>query len=429
MTQSRPAGLRPILTTLVGILALAVFLVAATAASAQGSPLFRRGHLPVIGEIKLEKKKGGRVEILAPVTYTRALSGHATGLESAEVTLHIARQVKHRRAVGMTLKRTHHHLLLGTGTVIDHFRLDRRTSHRLLSRGRKERGRLVRVDVRHRIKQQRRGRPLHEKDASMTMASSHRARAQGEDAFLTVRNDTSEPIETVSEPILCMYTDGEEGSNLQAFTTAAGEPLQPGGTIEAAVEGSANLLDSAEYQGGTGQGAGHLFDWKGLGTDLILDAIDVDLTPLFAGWDLAEHCDAQASTFMLVAGNETGEAASSEAWVLTSETCSHGCVQTHLPTAAEALNVQGVGEEQNNPGEWAEESTKILKALVGGWREPPAGGKVVQDQGLHWSRQELPEAEEEVEFETFEGPEPGTVSRRAWELSIHPGSSPGGYSG
>jgi hypothetical protein len=417
------------LPTLVGIVALLVSLTVVSAASAQGSAHFRRGHLPAIGEIKLEKKKGGRLEVLAPVTYTRALSGRSTGLESAEVTLHIARQVKHRRAIGITLTRTHHHLLLGTGTVIDHFRLDRRTSHWLLSRDRKERGRLVRVDVRHRIKQRRHAGPLHEKDASLTMASSHRARPQGEDAFLTVRNDTAEPIETVSEPILCMYTDGEDGSNLQAFTTREGAPIQPGGTIEAVVEGSADIFDSAEYQGGTGEGAGHWFDWTGIGADLIANAVDVDLTPLFLGWDLAKHCDAQASTFMLVAGDEMGEAASSEAWVLTSETCSHGCVRTHLPTAAEALHVQGVGEEQINPGEWAEESTKILKALVGGWREPPAGGKVVQDQGLHWSRQELPEAEEEVEYWTYEGYGSETISRRAWELSIHQGSSPSGYSG
>jgi hypothetical protein len=429
MTRPRPAPARPTLVALVGAVALLVCLTIVSAASAQGSSHFRRGHLPAIGEIKLAKQKGDRVEIVAPVTYTQALSGHPTGLESAEVTLHIARQVKHRRAVGITLTRTHHHLLLGTGTVIDHFRLDRRASRWLLSRGRKERGRLVRVDVRHRIKQRRGARPLHEKDASLTMASSHRARAQGEDAFLTVRNDTAEPVETVSEPILCMYTNGEGGSNLQAFTTPESAPLQPGGTIEAAVEGSASLLDEAEYQGGTGEGAGHWFDWTGVGADLIANAFDYELTPLFLGWDLARHCDAQASTFMLVAGNQTGEAASSEVWVLTSETCRHGCVDTHLPTAAEALNVQGVGEEGINPGVWAEESTQILKALVGGWREPPAGGKVVQDQGLHWSRQELPEAEEEVEYWTYEGYGTETISRRAWDLSIHPGSSPAGYSG
>jgi hypothetical protein len=429
MTRPRPAPVRPTLVALVGALALLASLAVVSAASAQGPSHFRRGHLPAIGEIKLAKERGGRAEIVVPVTYTRALSGRAAGLESAEVTLHIARRLRQRSAVGETLSRTHRHLLLGTGTVIDHFRLDRRASHWLLSRPRKERGRLVRVDVRHRIKQRRGARPLHEKDASLTMASSHRARAQGEDAFLTVRNDTSAPVETASEPILCMYTNGEDGSNLQAFTTMEGAPLQPGGTIEAAVEGSANILDSAEYQGGTGKGAGHLFDWKGTGADLILQTIDIDLTPIFVGWDLAKHCDAQASTFMLVAGNESSGAASSEAWVLTSETCSRGCVDTHLPTAAEALDVQGVGEEQINPGVWAEESTTILKALVGGWREPPAGGKVVQDQGLHWSRQELPEAEEEVEYFTYEGWGTETVDRRAWELSIHEGSSPAGYSG
>jgi hypothetical protein len=77
-----------------------------SAASAKGSPHFRRGHLPAIGEIKLVKEKGGLAEITVPVHYTQALSGNPTGLETAEVSLHIARKVKARRAVGATLTRT-----------------------------------------------------------------------------------------------------------------------------------------------------------------------------------------------------------------------------------------------------------------------------------------------------------------------------------
>lgn len=299
----------------------------------------------------------------------------------------------------------------------------------LLSLSRKERGRLVRADVRHRIKERRGGRALHEKASSLTMNSSHQAHPAGESAVLTVRNDTAEPIQTASEPILCMYTNGEFGSNLQAFTTAEGRPIQPGGTIEAVVEGSASIFDEAEYQGGTSKGASHWFDWEGIAVDVIANALEIEITPILLGLDLAEHCDAQASTFMLIAGNQSGAAASSEAWVLTSETCRIGCVHTHLPTAAEALNVQGVGEEEINPGVWAENSTKILKGLVGGWRQPPVGGKAVQDQGLHWSRQELPEVFEEWVEPDGEGFETVEVNRRAWELSVHEGSSPAGYSG
>jgi hypothetical protein len=313
--------------------------------------------------------------------------------------------------------------------VVEHFRLDRTASRGLLAAPRKQRGRLVRIDVRHRIKPKRDARPLYEKDASLTMASSHQAHPAGEDAFLTVRNDTAEPLKTVGEPVLCFYTNGEFGSNLQAFTTQPGQPLQPGGSIEARVEGSASILDSAEYQLGTGEGASHWFDWAGIGVDIIANAAEIELTPILLGWDLASHCDAQASTFMLMAADEAGERASSESWVLTGETCKYGCVNTHLPTANEALGVQGVGEENDNPGIWAEDSTKVLKGLVGGWWEPPVGGKIVQDQGLHWVRQELPEAEIEEEF--FDGEAWGTetVSLRAWELSIHEGSSAAGFSG
>jgi len=423
MTRPRPVASRLSLPALVGIVALLVSLAVVGSAAAKGSPHFKRGHLPSIGEIKLLKKNGGRAVITVPVAYTQALSGSPAGLESAEVTLHIARKLKRRHAVGVTLTRVHRHHISGTGVVVDRFRLDGQTSDWLLGRDGKERGRLVRVDVRHRIKPLRGDRPIREKDASLTMASSHQARPQGETAILTLRNDTSESVKAASEPILCMYTNGEEGSNLQAFTTPEGQLLQPGGTIEAEVQASGDIFDSAEYQGGTGESAGHWFDWGGIAVDVVANALDVELTPVFLGLDLAEHCDAQASTFMMIAANQGGQQASSEAWVLTSETCRHGCVDTNLPTASEALNVQGVGEEQINPGVWAHNSTEVLKGLVGGWREPPVGGKVVQDQGLHWSRHELPEVEEEHLWGLYD------TSTRAFELSVHEGSSPAGYSG
>jgi hypothetical protein len=426
ITPSRPRRLGVVV---VAVLLVLLALVATASAAVEGSPRFHRGHLPAIGEIKLTKAKNGHAVVTVPVTYTQALSGDPVGLESSEVTLYVARKLKHGHAAGKVAKRVHVHSVVGGGTVVDHFRLDRKTSGRLFGAPRKQRGKLVRVDVRHRIRPKPGARPLHEKDASMTMASSHQAHPAGEDAFLTVRNDTSEPLQTVGEPVLCFYTNGEFGSNLQAFTTQTGRPLQPGGTIEARVEGSASIFDEAEYQLDTGEGANHWFDWEGIAVDVIANAAEIELTPILLGWDLASHCDAQASTFMLVAASESGERASSEAWVLTSETCKYGCVHTHLPTASEALGVQGVGDEENDPGVWAEDSTKVLKGLVGGWWQPPVGGKIVQDQGLHWVRQELPEAE--IEEEVFDGEFWGTetVSLRAWELSIHEGSSPAGFSG
>lgn len=429
MTHHRLVPSRPALCALAGISLLLALLALAGAASAK-RPHLRSGHLPAIGAIELIETKGGRATITVPVAYTQALSGRpAAGLESAEVTLRIGRVVKRRRAVGVKLTRTHRHRISGTGTILDRFRLGRQVSQWLLSRPRKDRGRLVRVDVRHRIKERRNEPPLHEKAASLDMASSHQARPQGEAAALTVRNATAQPIRLASEPILCMYTNGEGGSNLQAFTTPAGEPILPGGTIEAKVEGSANALVTAAYQGGTGEGAGNWFDWEGIALDAITNAFDVELTPVFLGLDLAEHCDAQASTFMLVAANQSGRAATSGSWVLTDETCRMGCVDNHMPSAAEALEVQGVGEEQVNQGVWAHDSTEVLKALVGGWRDPPAGGKIVQDQGLHWTRQERAEVEEEEWWFVGEEAIQVPVKRRAWELSIQEGSSPAGYSG
>jgi hypothetical protein len=411
------------------IAVLLALLAIAGAASAKSAPRFHRGHLPAIGEIKLVKTKGGRAEVAVPVTYTQALSGHPVGLESAEVTLYVADRLQGRRAVGGKFRRIHHHAIRGSGTVVDHFRLDRKTSRWLLGRPKKERGGLVRIDVRHRIKPHRGARPLYEKDASTTMASSHRARAQGETEFLVVKNDTAVPIKTASEPDLCMYTNGENGSNLQAFTTATNRPMAPGSTVEALVQGSANLFDSAKYEAGSGKGAGEWFDWEGAAADLVLDAFEIEATPIFAAIDLAEHCTTNASIFQILAATESGEAASMESWVVTSETCSRGCVSVNLPTAFEALGVQNWNGGGEGPGEWAENSTKVLEGFVGAWRGTPNAGKIVQDQGLHWGRQRLPDQTEEITVFDGEAFEAEEVSHVAWELSIHEGSSPAGFSG
>lgn len=429
MTRPRRFASRP---TLLGAVVIAVplaLLAIAGVASAKGAPRFHRGHLPAIGEIKLVKAKGGRAEVTVPVTYTQALSGHPDGLESSEVTLYVADGLKGGRAVGDKFRRIHRHAILGSGTVIDHFRLDRETSRWLLGRPRKERGRLVRVDVRHRIKPHHGSRPLYEKDASMTMASSHQARAQGETEFLVVKNDTGVPIKTASEPDLCVYTNGEFGSNLQAFTTVTGRPMPPGSTVEALVQGSANILDSAKYEAGSGKGAGEWLDWQGVAADLILDAFEIEASPIFAAIDFAEHCTTNASIFQILAATESGEAASMESWLVTSETCSRECVHVNLPTAFEALGAQHWNGEGIGPGEWAENSTDVLEGLVGAWRGTPNGGKIVQDQGLRWERQRLPDQTEEVTVFDGEAFEAEEVSHLAWELSIHEGSSPAGFSG
>jgi hypothetical protein len=411
------------------IAALLAVLVISSAASAVSAPRFHRGHLPSIGEIKLVKAKGGRAEITVPVTYTQALSGHPVGLEASEVTLYVAEGLKGGHAVGGKFRRIHRHAILGSGTVVDHFRLDRKTSHWLLGRPKKQRGQLVRVDVRHRIKPDRGSRPLHEKDASMTMASSHQARAQGETEFLVVRNDTGVPIKTASEPDLCMYTNGEFGSNLQAFTTATGRPMAPGSTVEALVQGSASILDSAKYEAGSDRGAGEWLDWEGVAADLILDAFEIEASPIFAALDFAEHCTTNASIFQILAATEAGEAASLQSWLVTSETCSRECVSVNLPTAFEALGVQHWNGGGIGPGEWAENSTGVLEGLVGAWSGTPNAGKIVQDQGLRWERQRLPEQVEEVTVFDGEAFEAEEVSHLAWELSIHEGSSAAGFSG
>ena len=409
--------------------ALLVLLAIAGTASAKGSPRFHRGHLPAIGEIELAKAKGGHAEVSVPITYTQALSGHPKGLESSEVTLFVAAGLKDGRAVGGKFRRIHRHTILGSGTIVDRFRLDPRTSRWLLGRPKNERGRLVRVDVRHRIRPDRGSRPLHEKDASLTMASSHQARPQGETEFLVMRNDTDVPIKTASEPDLCMYTNGEFGSNLQAFTTVPGRPLPPGGTVEALVQGSANILDSAKYEAGAGKGAGEWLDWEGVAADLVLDAFEIEASPIFAAIDFAEHCTTNASIFQILAATESGEAASMQSWLVTSETCRRGCVSVNLPTAFEALGAQNWNGGGEGPGEWAENSTAVLEGLVGGWAGTPHGGKIVQDQGLHWQRQQLPEQTEEVTGADGEGFYSEEVSHLAWELSIHEGSSPAGFSG
>ena len=430
MTTPRLVHSRPMLRGAAILAVLLILLAIAGAASAKAAPRFHRGHLPAIGEIELVKTKGGRAEVTVPVTYTQALTpGHPAGLESSEVTLAIAHKIKASQATGVTFRRIHRHAILGTGTVLDRFRLDRKTSHWLLGRPRKERGRLVRVDVRHRIKEHRGAPPLHEKDASVTMASSHQALPQGESAFLLVRNDTDEAIKTAAEPDLCMYSEGEFRSNVQMLTTQPGKPLRPNGTLEAAVEGDGSILDRAVYEAGKGSGAGGWFDWTGAAVSVVLEAAEFELAPFIDAIDIADHCESQASIFQIFAANESGEASSMQAWVVTSETCSRGCVDTNLPTAWEALGVQHLGPSELGPGEWAENSTDVLQGLVGGWREPSAGAKVVQDQGLHWTRAQLPDEHETWVEPDGEGFNEEEETRRAWELSIHEGSSPAGFSG
>jgi hypothetical protein len=143
--------------------------------------------------------------------------------------------------------------------------------------------------------------------------------------------------------------------------------------------------------------------------------------PFIDAIELSDHCESQASTFQIVAANESGEASSLESWVVAGETCSRGCVHTNLPTAYEALGVQNYGGGGYGPGEWAENSTDVLEALAGGWRG--VGAKVVQDRGLHWSRQELPEVEEEHFWGLY------STSTKAFEVAVHEGSSPAGFSG
>lgn len=432
---ARPVGLALALAT-----ALIALAAGTSLAAAKGPPGFHRGHLPAIGQIKLGKTRHGLAEITVPVTYTKAISSRGVGLESSEVTLRVGRRLLRGSALGETAVRTHRHHLAGTGTVVDRFVLGRKASRTLLGTGRKMRGRLVRVDVKHRIRERRGGKVMHEKDSSMTMAASHRARPQGESGQFTLRNDTSGRIYTQATPILCMYTDGEQGSNLQAFTSGEGRPIWPGGTIEARIEDDASLIDTAHYQGPRGESAGAYVDWLGLAAEGIANQLDIELTPFSLLIDMTTNCFGSASSFQLVAANkvlvgetEGGEqvyestAASSEAWVLTSQECSHGCPTGNLITAFDALDYQGIGEEQVNPGIWSHESTKILEALAGGWRDPSVGAKMVQDNGLHWEWQRLEDVV--VHGEEFGGGEEFEYDEKAWELSVHEGSSAAGFSG
>ncbi|HEX3734585.1 MAG TPA: hypothetical protein VHU86_05455 [Solirubrobacterales bacterium] len=241
----------------------------------------------------------------------------------------------------------------------------------------------MRIDAQHLTKEHAGERPLHEKDASATMASSHRAHAQGASVELTLRNDTNGPINNVSMPIMCMYTDGEEESNLQWFSTE-GQPLFPGGTIEAEIEADGDIFDEAKYQGPTGASAGQYFDILGIDADVIASEFDIELTPFELLFDLVTHCDAMASTFSFVAADAQGGGGStSEAWVLTNETCRIDCPHSHFISAYYALAFQGLGEEQITPGIWSHKSTEVLEAFAGAYYGV-SSGKIVQDDGLHW---------------------------------------------
>jgi len=398
-------------TALLAVLALALLALAGPAGAKTSK--FQRGGLPSIGQITLKERDNGSTVVRVPVTYTKALPRGPAGLEMAAVTLVVYPRMKHGRSDGHPFaKYTREHFVKGDETFVDRFRLNRREAKRFFGLGRKARGKLLRVDVQHRIKD-RPGEPaLHEKDASMTLASSHRARPQGESGVLMLRNDTKTSLNTVSTPIMCMYTEGEEGSNLQWFTA---EDLAPGATVESFIEADGSIFDSSEYQGPTGASAGQYFDWLGIEIDLIAYAFDVELTPFMLALDLVTHCDAMASTFSFVAANAEGAGASSEAWVLTGETCRIDCPREHLISADYALDFQGLGEE-TNPGLWAHKSTEVLSALAGHWQglPEPEGGKVVQDNGLHFDWREW-ENEEEDEPE--------------WEVSVGEGSKPAGFSG
>jgi len=401
MSVSRPSRAVPF------ALLAAALAVGALAAPAQAKPgpKFHRGGLPSIGEISLAKTAGGRVEISVPVTYTKALSGGPSGLESSRVTLRVAAKARNGRQTGTAFERSRRHRIGESGTIVDRFTLGPQDSRWLLSKGRSLRGALVRIDVEHLIKARRGGPPLHEKDASMTMASSHRARAQGASGELTLRNETAEPIETIAKPTMCMYTDGEWGSNLEMFSTN-GEPIQPTGTIETEIEADGSVFSDAEWEGGTSP---FEFDVLGAAVDVIGTELGVELGPLVALVDLATHCDSMASTFMVVAAGPAGKTASSEAWVLTDETCRFGCPHQHLISAYEALGFQSPGEE-NGSEIWASASTEVLERLVG-YYNPAASirGRIVQDVGLDFEWDEL--------------------SSDEWEISVGEGSKPAGFSG
>jgi hypothetical protein len=404
MPSSKPfrPSCRAALAAALAALALAAFAAPTGAAAA---PQFHRGGLPAIGGVTLRETPSGRVAISAPVTYRQALSGSPRGLETSRVTVHIAAKLKRGRATGTAFERSRRYRLHGTETVVARFTLGPKASRWLLRRSRKVRGRLVRLDAEHLVKQRRGERPLYEKAASVTMASSHRARPQGASGILTLRNATAEPVESVATPVMCMYTNGEWGSNLQAFSTD-GEPIQPGGTIEAEIEADGSVLSDAEYEGETSPFG---VDELGIAAEVIGNALDVELGPFVALVDLATHCDAMASTFSIVVADAKGTAASSEAWVLTDENCRYGCPRDHFISAYEALGYQSPGEE-NGSEIWASASTELLEGFAGYYyAAAPAKGRVVQDNGLR--------------FDWSEG------SDDQWEATVSAGSSPAGFSG
>jgi hypothetical protein len=387
------------------IAALAFALLAGPAAAKPG-PKFHRGGLPSIGQITLHQNAEGRVEISVPVTYTKALSGPPRGLETSVVFLRIAAQLDRGRPAGTAFESSRAHRIRRDGTIVDRFTLTGFRSRWLLGKSRTLRSQLIRADVRHLIKARRGERPLHEKDASTTMASSHEAQPQGVSGVLTLRNETAEPIRNLATPVMCMYTGGEFGSNLQAFSHE-GEPILPGGTIEAEIEADGDILSDAEYEGGTTPFG---FDALGVAAEVIGNALEVEAGPLAALIDIATHCESMTSTFSFLAASANGgKAASSEAWVLTDENCRIGCPRGHLISAYDALGFQSPGEA-NGSQVWATASTEMLEAFAGYYYPAaPNHGQIVQDRGLHFESDEL--------------------SGDEWEISVGEGSKPAGFSG
>ena len=77
-----------------------------------------------VADGRIDATAASEPQITVPVTYTQALRpGHPAGLESSEVTLAIARKIKAGHAAGVALTRIHRHTIVGTGTVLDRFRL------------------------------------------------------------------------------------------------------------------------------------------------------------------------------------------------------------------------------------------------------------------------------------------------------------------
>jgi hypothetical protein len=293
---------RVLVLAVLTVLALAAFAGVAVAKNAK----FHRGGLPSIGEISLHRTPSGRAVVSVPVTYTKALTGPSRGLESSLVILRVGSRLVHGRPVGKAIERAHRHRLDGTVTIVDRFPLSAEKSRWLLDKSPKQRGRLIRVTVQHLIKKRAGQKPLHQKDAAQTMASSHRAKAQGQSIELTLRNDTQMLVRNASVPVMCMYTEGEEGSYLEAFSNG-NFPIAPGETIEAEIEADGSIFDEAEYQGPSGASAGAYFEWLGIAADVIAYSFEYELTPLTLGFDIASDCDAVASTFSFVAASDERE--------------------------------------------------------------------------------------------------------------------------